>query len=116
MILAEISHWSVVFYLNGDGDGKTLLRQIFEAGKAAKISVGSVGVIEPNGRTTPSDTLVHVDFLHCDRREAQRVLLEANVPLERINFRRVGLRWVKWHHGGKKGPKPLNGDGRPHGF
>ena len=90
MIIAEVSSWSVVFYSNGEADGRAILRSIYDAALARHIGVGSVGVFD---MPLDSETQVHVDLLHCNKEEAVAILVAANIPLKRIEFVEVKIEW-----------------------
>lgn len=90
MITAYVSSWSVVFYANGNADDCTNLKRVYDAARARNVSAGSVGVFdEPKN----SETLVHVDLMHCTKKEALAILALAGVPIERIEFSVVKVEW-----------------------
>lgn len=90
MITAEISDWSVAFYGSGEGESRAVLRRIYDAAVACKIVAGSVGVFDS---PLTSDSITHVDLLHCDKDDALRVLRQANIAVTDISFQRVMADW-----------------------
>lgn len=90
MITAEISNWSVVFYGSGECDSRGLLRRIYDTAVACKIGAGSVGVFDS---PRVSNSITHVDLLHCDKDDALRVLQQANIAVTDISFQRVRADW-----------------------
>src|SRR3989344_7419111 len=83
MITAEVSSWSVIFYGNGEASSRNLLRAVYD--NACKtFAAGSVGVLD---LPRDSETLVHVDLLHCSRHEAEAILTAIGIPLTQVDFR-----------------------------
>ena len=84
MITAEVSHWSVTCYAGDEAD-RTILRKVYDAALARRMGAGSVGIVD-----APSEgTLVHVDLMHCDQKEAEAIFAEAGVAPEQVSFKDV---------------------------
>lgn len=90
MITAEVNYWSVVFYGNAERSSRDVLRSIYDSACALDICTGSVAVFD---LPKDAETLVHIDLMHCNMKQARQVLARAGVPLQNVTFVNVSTEW-----------------------
>lgn len=93
---AEVNFWCVTFYGNGEEGNREILRRIYKTAERLKqeldIGAGSVGILgELKAPSTEETVAPYVTLIRCSRKEAERVLSEAELLLGQFEFKRVLL-------------------------
>jgi len=92
---AQISSWCVTFFADEEVNSCCTLRQIYDAACRIRtelnIGVGSVSVLCSETPPSVTGTQYYVTLLRCDRKDAERVLSEAGLPIGQFAFEDVPL-------------------------